>query len=467
MTTATISGDATTMPRSDRKHEVGQGLLLGWTLTQLARPPIGFVPSPALVRKGHPTQRQALSYNQEGHLLTVAPTGAGKGTSCIIPALLTYPGQVIVIDPKGEAYRVTARWRQRLGQRVIRLDPFGVIDRTTDALNPLDLFDLTGTSPDDEARTVAELLTGGQHSTKDPFWDQTAHALISGLCGWLATSVPREERRLSRLRELFGHGDLPYTLAALLDNKKVLSADARQEFVIFLHHPERETRPSIQSTAAQHLSHFGSVAVQRATDCSTFALQDVIDGTPLSIFIIVPPTKLQSHRNLLRLWIGTLLLALATRQRQPPQRTLFLIDEAAQLGSLSVLHQAITLYRAYGVSVWSFWQDVSQLRTLYPDSWPTILNNAAVVQLFGPRNQRMAEEFASLVGGIDGQTVMRLITDQQLMLINGAGPSICQRPNYLHDALFAGRYDPNPLYADPSHNLRANSIRQRGKAQSR
>ena len=64
--------------------------------------------------------------DDEGHLITFAPTGAGKGVSCIIPALLTWDGPAIVIDPKGENYAVTARRRLELGQRVALIDPFNV-----------------------------------------------------------------------------------------------------------------------------------------------------------------------------------------------------------------------------------------------------------------------------------------------------------------------------------------------------
>jgi type IV secretory pathway TraG/TraD family ATPase VirD4 len=42
---------------------------------------------------------------------------------------------------------------------------------------------------------------------------------------------------------------------------------------------------------------------------------------------------------------------------------------------------------------------------------------------------------------------MRMPASHQALLVNGAGPFICQRPNYLSDALFKGRYDNNPMYA--------------------
>ena len=49
-----------------------------------------------------------LHYTGDRHLLTVAPTRAGKGVAAIIPNLLTYPGSALVIDPKGENAMVTA-----------------------------------------------------------------------------------------------------------------------------------------------------------------------------------------------------------------------------------------------------------------------------------------------------------------------------------------------------------------------
>ena len=73
----------------------------------------------------------------EGHLLTVAPTGTGKGRTAIVPNLLYYQGPVVVIDPKGENYAVTARCRREMGHRVFKLDPFGVIDSESESPEPL------------------------------------------------------------------------------------------------------------------------------------------------------------------------------------------------------------------------------------------------------------------------------------------------------------------------------------------
>jgi hypothetical protein len=51
-------------------------------------------------------------FRQGGHILTCAPTGAGKGIDGVIPNLLDYPGSAFVLDFKGENYAVTARARR-------------------------------------------------------------------------------------------------------------------------------------------------------------------------------------------------------------------------------------------------------------------------------------------------------------------------------------------------------------------
>ena len=88
----------------------------------------------------------------------------------------------------------------------------------------------------------------------------------------------------------------------------------------------------------------------------------------------------------MRLLLATLLTTLVRRKTMPEVRTLLLLDECARLGALPHLKTALTLLRGYGVMVWSLWQDLSQMKTLYPTDWETILNNSSVVQVFGMSN---------------------------------------------------------------------------------
>jgi type IV secretion system protein VirD4 len=97
------------------------------------------------------------------------------------------------------------------------------------------------------------------------------------------------------------------------------------------------------------------------------------------------------------------------------------------------------------LQVWSFWQDLSQLRQIYPQDWQTMFNNAAVTQLFSVPNHIMAREWGELLG-LEPSRLARVSPEDAVVSIHGRGTGIVRRPDYLADAPFAGLYDPNPRF---------------------
>ncbi len=423
---------------SRRPEQRGQGLLLGWTAGR--RGGFGFGPMQAPSSEDEP-----IWYRGDNHLLTVAPTGAGKGRGAVIPNLLCYPGPVVIVDPKGEAYQTTARRRRQLGQRVVVLDPFRVVAERSDRLNPLDVFDLPGAVVDSDAEMMASLLSTGHQFTRDPFWSDSATGLVGGLVAHIGTADRHSERTLNRLRHYLYHDDMDEQIQALLEGNTVTNQMARDELVGYLSHPAKETRPSVRTTACTYIKALGSSSVAETLGASSFNLQDVVDGKPLTVYVVIPPEKLESHRALLRLWVGTLLTAVTSRKVIPAARTLFLLDEAAQLGALGALRQAVTLLRGYGLQVWSFWQDLSQIRNLYPQDWQTMVNNSGVLQVFGLNNHLMAREWAEVMGVEPAELVA--LDRAEAGLFAGGEYRRCRRPDYLRDRLFAGQFDDNLRFA--------------------
>jgi type IV secretion system protein VirD4 len=393
-----------------------------------------------------------VTYDGDAHLLTCAPTGAGKGRGVLIPNLLSCPGPVIVMDIKGELFQVTARYRRQMGQQVVALDPFHLVTSRSDSLNPFDLSLLPRADPDSDAEMLASLLAVGHEFGREPYWNVTGNGIIAGLIAHIAT-YPQKERHLGRLRQWLYQLDMDYEIAKLLDLNAVKSRMARELFAGYLAPPPEPTRACIRSTACSYISALGSEAVLATLRSSSFRLQDVYDGRPLSIYIVIPPEKLESHKALLRLWVGTLLTAVTRRTTMPRQRTLFLLDECAQLGSLSSLKTAITLLRGSGLQTWTFFQDLSQLRQCYPNDWPTILNNCGVLQCFGLTNHNMATEWSELLG-CRPQELEQLAREDAVVLRQGQGSIVCRRPDYLRDKEFAGLFDDNPRFA-----LKASPVR--------
>src|SRR5689334_14609850 len=135
--------------------------------------------------------------------MTIAPTGAGKGTGCIIPALLRYPGPVIVIDPKGENVAITARRRREMGQRVVVIDPMGVTDLPSDTLNPMDAIDITLARAVDEVAVLAQALCETRPSEgRDRYWVSRGMHLAIGAMLQVLVDAKRGDGNLLRVRDM-------------------------------------------------------------------------------------------------------------------------------------------------------------------------------------------------------------------------------------------------------------------------
>ncbi len=403
---------------------------------------------------------ELINYDGDSHLMTIAPTGKGKGVSAIIPTLLDYPGSVIVFDPKGENYQITARRRRELGQRVIVLNPFDVLTDKTDSLNPLDLLQLKGADIETDAQMLASMLSSENRGVKDPFWDIHGCSIISGLITYIATSCPDDKRTLNELHKMLHSDDVIYQLAVLLDTCGTgMNELARQEIAAFLQHPEKETRGSVKATATSYIKTLAGGGVKKVLETSSFSLQDFVDGEPLSIYIIIPASKLTSHRGLLKMLMAVLLAAVMTRENKPETPTLFMLDEAAQLGNFPLLEQAVTLCRGYGMKVWTFWQDLAQLQQNYPASWVTLFNNCDIKQIFGVSSQFQAQDW-SLILEHSCSDLLRLKNHEQLLVLPDGSESICQKLNYLNDAQFAGLFDDNPRYENKPRKRSAPDLKQ-------
>jgi type IV secretion system protein VirD4 len=413
-------------------------LPVGWTAS--GSPRFGFAPPTG------DTPDRLLRHAGDGHLLTVAPTGAGKGRCGVIPALLTHPGPTLTIDIKGENYAVTARARRAMGHRVVAIDPFRLVVPEPDSLNPLDLIALPGGEPELDTELLAELLCGGRPiSSKDVFWELTGKGMLTGLIGYAAEHAVPDKRTLPTALDMMYADDADYNIAVVLDTHKFANGVARQELVAYLQHESDRCRPSVRSTAQAMVKCLGSQAVRRLFARTSFELSGWLRGDPMDIFVIFPPDKLASHRAVLRLILGTLLSVLLRRPAPPGERTLLLLDECGQLGTLPQLATALTLMRGYGVQVWTFWQDLSQLKALYPDDWETVLNNSGVIQAFGLTNGWAARTAAEVLG-VPVPHLLRLGADEQLVSRPGRGTELARRVDYLTDDLFAGRFDLNPRH---------------------
>jgi type IV secretion system protein VirD4 len=339
-----------------------------------------------------------------------------------------------VLDMKGEVYAATEQARRAMGQQVHVLDLKD--DGRPGSLNPLDLAARCGTDPAAVARSFASELIERGLEERDRFWNDWGETMITAGVAWQLADCPAEKRCIGALFDLFSTDDVVYSLAVLLDKGQVNNRAAKAAFASFLQLPDSGTRPSVLGTVQSHLRLFDSDLTRRLTDTSSIDVDAPVAGEPMSLYIIVPPHRLSAYAPLLRIWLTGLILAMTQRTSQPRERTLLLCDEVGNLGKIDALLTAATLLRSWGLTLWTFWQNVAQLQ-IYGAQANTLVDNAGVIQVFGARNQRMAQDIANIIGGIAPEQIMKMRPDEQLLLIESKLMR-AKQSRYYSDIAFTG-----------------------------
>jgi type IV secretory pathway TraG/TraD family ATPase VirD4 len=418
-------------------------------------------------------------FRQDGHILTCAPTGAGKGVGGVIPNLLDYPGSAFVLDFKGENYAVTARARRELGQHVILVDPFGITGNTGHALNWLDTLDPDSPDVVSRAAGLADMLVAVEGNDADSHWTDTARELLRGLLVYVAT-LPADRRTMAELRRIVTASaeDLAATLDDMTADPEAGQRIPARAAAAHLNRPERE-RGSVLSTVVRHTAWLDDPRLCAALARSDFNLAD-LKRQPMTVYLAIPPDRLRACLGFVRGFIGLALDGITAAQGKPLHRVAFFLDEFGQLGRMDRLADSVTLLRGYGAQLWLFVQDLSQLKAVYP-RWQSFLANTSQ-QFFGTADFDTARYLSGALGqqtiryetqnvsqssgtwGKPGSSssgtgehlqgrslltpdeVMRLGPTRPIVLVSGEPPYLLHRVSYLSDPAYAGRFDANPLH---------------------
>ena len=282
-----------------------------------------------------------------------------------------------------------------------------------------------------------------------------AENLLAGLFTHVATSNEMPSRALGEVCDLLAADNVPFSLATLLESNKVTHRFAQQQLTAFLGHEGDKVRTSVLSVAQQHTRIFTSEGVQRAVAATSFDLEKVRTGAPLTIYVVIPPTKIVSHGALIRLWLSTLLGVITERATAPQRPTIFMVDELAQLGGLRAFKEAVTLLRGYGLRCCLFLQSHAQLKSLYPVDHEAITENCGAIVTFGHTSMGMSRQIADLLGDITAEALFAMTGEQIAVHIARKPTVIARRLDYLKDSRFAGKFDTNPRYHRPVPGLAA------------
>jgi type IV secretion system protein VirD4 len=340
------------------------------------------------------------------HGITIGPNGSGKGTGVIVPNLASLKRSIFVVDPKGEAAAITARARARLGPVKI-INPFNVLagqlpHLKSTGFNPLAALDPRHDNFTDDCAGIGQALVREQPGADAAFFSGSAQDLVTALV--MHECIMRgKAASLANVRKMLTEpyaGDarrgpigLLKTLIAMTESHcEPLRAKAGR-FV-----NGTKSTMDIISTAINETRFLDSPPVAR--DLSGEAIDwDMMKREIMTVYLILPADRLESHANYLRLVVTS---ALRSLLRSPPSATLppvlFVLDEFAQLGYLPPIENAMGIARGFGVQLWPFLQDLNQLKALYKDRWQTFIGNGGVLTAFAPRDLFTAKYLSELSG---------------------------------------------------------------------
>ena len=427
----------------------------------------------------NPHTGRLLRYDGPAHLITLAPTRAGKGVGTVIPNLLAAERSVLVIDPKGENARIAGEARRRFGT-VHVLDPFDVSGMPSAAYNPLDRLTPDSLDLGEDAASLTEaLVMDPPGQVTEAHWNEEAKAILGGLIMFCVCHEDRDRRSLATVREYLTLP--PEKLRALLelmqdsDEAGGLIARAANRF---LGKADREAA-SVLSNAQRHTHFLDSPRIARCLARSDFAFADLRHRIT-SVFLVLPPNRMDAYSRWLRLLVSQALQDIARDAERPQSASegrserlktpaLFLLDEFAALGRLEAVERAMGLMAGYGLQLWPILQDMSQLKDLYGERAGTFIANAGVQQVFGVNDfetakwlsQMMGQEtagfqtdsfkpgdgpsFSNNLTGRDLLTpdeIMQLRPENQLLRVQGQATAVAQKLRYYADPEFKGLFVP-------------------------
>lgn len=337
--------------------------------------------------------QQPAGIDDESYVSIIAGPGTGKTTHAI-SWVVTHPGSALIIDPKGQIAKVTARRKSAggpgvfgQGKKVRILDPMAQVQGFRSA--KWNLFDQLRAAeqrrgPDAVVRYAMKAADGLVLRTgkeANPFWPGISKEFLTGAILDVYTSEPIEAQSLGRLYDLICHG-LPEArqkpgedaialwLWRMKNNKAyggIIAAsanalsDAGQETYGNILVTVREYLQWLKLPQVRRLSESGSAA--EGTDVNLEDLAIDASGPGMVLYLCAPASDIRgTMAGYFRLLTIMALAVFEDLQPKLQVPCLLILDEFPALGRIEVIQVAAGLMRSMGVRLALIAQDTGQLR---------------------------------------------------------------------------------------------------------
>ena len=340
--------------------------------------------------------RKLVRLNKAVSTAVFAPTGVGKTVSCAVVHLLTCPDSIVILDYKGEIATITAEARRKMGQKVVILDPFKLVTKTPDTFNPLEFIDASSLLALDECRDLAAAMVVRTGQEKDPHWADSAELWITAMLTTVCAFAEPKDKSLQAVRDLLTDTKKMEGVIRLMCESTVWGGMLARLGHQLTHFKDKELGSTL-TTTNRFLRFLDTMAIFDSTKTSSFNPADLLKGK-MTVYLVIPPDHMTAQSALLRLWISSLLKAVVRGGLQERHKVHFVLDEAASLGKMDILTDAVNVYRGFGVRLQLYYQSLGQLKRCWPDGQDqTLLSNVSQV-FFGVNDNETAKYVSERLG---------------------------------------------------------------------
>lgn len=330
------------------------------------------------------------------HLACFSPTGGGKGVSLVIPSLLSARESTVTTDFKGENYQITAKARRRMGHRVVCLDPFNLVGGT-DTFNPLEFIDPDDPNAHSMCKSLANAFYPRTGKESDPFWISSAENTTATIIGFVVCFADPERKNMQTVREVLCdqarfEGAIKICCRAT-EWGGMLARGGHATAAL-----EGKTLSGVMATIHQFMSFMDVLALAASMKTSSFNPAELINGK-MDVYCVIPPKHMKTNSALLRMWLGSFLDTVMQGGLQESRKVRFLIDEAASVGRMDVMDDALDKGRGYGIRLMLMYQSIGQLEKCWgaDGGVQTLLSNCTTT-FFGVNDLQTAEHVSSRLG---------------------------------------------------------------------
>ncbi len=346
------------------------------------------------------------NFNRNKNVVVVGGAGSGKTRFYVKPNLMQMHSSYVVSDSKGLLLAETGKMFEEAGYRI---KIFDLINRkATDRYNPFKYIQ----SEDDILKIVNNLIKNTTNPDKkggDDFWEKAETALLMAVFSYLLQEVIEEDRTLGNVIELVRLADIDEDVPGYVSPLDVLFNELEKkdpnnfavaQYKIFKLSGGKTTK-SILVSLGVRLSPFDIPSIQDLVSSDTLEL-DTLGDQKTILYILLPDTDTSFNflASMMYQQLFDMLVYKADNfyKGRLPFHVRCILDEFANIGQIPDFEKVISVIRSREISTNVILQNISQLKTLYKDTWETIIGTSDTFLYLGGMEQSTHEYISKLLG---------------------------------------------------------------------